>query len=63
MTLLGTPGFNDTPIGTEAMAGICAWTSLNYREGRLLSGIIYFHCTANFLIGGSSLKNLYHGDF
>jgi len=64
MTLLDTPGFNNTLMGeTEATAGICAWTSLNYREGRLLSGIIYLHHTTNVPTGGSSLKNPWHGDF
>jgi len=63
MRLLGTPSFNDTPMGgTEATASICAWTSLNYREGRLLSGIIYYR-TTKFLMGGSSPKNLWLGNF
>jgi len=41
---------------TETTAGTCNWTPLNYREGKLLSGIIYFHHTTNFLTSSSSLK-------
>ena len=64
MTLLDTPGFNNTLMGeTEATAGICAWTSLNCRERRLLSGIIYLHRTTNAFMGGSSLKSPWNGDF
>ena len=41
MAHLNTPALNDTPTGeTEARTGICAWTSLNCKEGGLLSGIM-----------------------
>jgi len=64
MTSLDTPSFNDTSIGeAEGIAGISTWTSLNYREGRPLSGAIYLNRTTNVLTGGSPLKSLRHGDF
>ncbi|PWW79643.1 hypothetical protein C7212DRAFT_275951 [Tuber magnatum] len=59
ITLIDTPGFNDTTkTDTEVLADICAWTSLNYRKGRLLSGIIYLHRITDVRMDGSSLKNL-----
>ncbi|PUU83117.1 hypothetical protein B9Z19DRAFT_1061262 [Tuber borchii] len=66
MASLDTPGFNNTIMGqTEAMAGICVCprASLSYREGRLLSGIIYLHSTTNSITIDTSLKNPWHGDF
>jgi len=54
-----TPGFNDTTKSdTEVLADICAWTSLNYKKDKLLSGIIYFHRITDVRMDGCSLKNL-----
>ncbi|PUU76908.1 P-loop containing nucleoside triphosphate hydrolase protein [Tuber borchii] len=58
ITLVDTPGFSDTTKSdTEVLTDICAWMSLNYREGKLLSGIIYLHRITDVRMDGTSLKN------
>jgi hypothetical protein len=59
ITLVDTPGFNDTNRSdTEVLREIADWASAIYKEKRLLSGIIYLHPITHTRMEGSSLKNL-----
>ncbi|PWW79468.1 hypothetical protein C7212DRAFT_361947 [Tuber magnatum] len=59
ITLVDTPGFNDTNRSdTEVLREIADWASESYRNGRLLSGIIYLHPITHTRMEGSALKNL-----
>ncbi|PUU74174.1 hypothetical protein B9Z19DRAFT_1033626 [Tuber borchii] len=59
ITLVDTPGFNDTEKSdTEILQEITAWTTTTYRQGQLLSGIIYLHPITHTRMEGSAMGNL-----
>jgi len=59
ITLVDTPGFNDTNrTDTEVLKEIADWTSKTYKNGQLLSGIIYLHPITHTRMEGSAMKNL-----
>ncbi|EHY53394.1 hypothetical protein HRR83_003601 [Exophiala dermatitidis] len=61
VTLIDTPGFNDTTRGeTEVLRDIAEWLDITYRNppSIRLSGIIYMQSISDNRMYGSSLRNL-----
>ncbi|CAL1717260.1 unnamed protein product [Somion occarium] len=59
VVLVDTPGFDDTTISDEIiLARIAAFLGTKYRQGQLLSGVVYMHRITDRKMGGSSHKNL-----
>ncbi|ETI29374.1 hypothetical protein G647_01827 [Cladophialophora carrionii CBS 160.54] len=60
ITLIDTPGFNDTTRGeTEVLKEIAEWLALKYKnDNTRLSGIIYMHALDDRRMYGSTLRNL-----
>ncbi|CUS06775.1 unnamed protein product [Tuber aestivum] len=59
ITLVDTPGFNDTDRSdTEILQEFADWATYTYKQGRLLSGIIYLHPITHTRMEGSALRNL-----
>ena len=59
ITLVDTPGFNDTFRGdAEVLAGVAKWLANLYHSRQRLTGLIYMHPITEPRITGSMLKNL-----
>ncbi|KAI5990812.1 P-loop containing nucleoside triphosphate hydrolase protein, partial [Pisolithus marmoratus] len=57
--LVDTPGFDDTKkTDVEILTLISDWLSKTYKQGTLLSGILYFHRISDNRMAGTPLKNL-----
>ncbi|KIM94589.1 hypothetical protein OIDMADRAFT_77677, partial [Oidiodendron maius Zn] len=58
-TLVDTPGFNDTDKSDESvLQDVVSWLSSQYKEKRLLSGIIYLHPITQPRIQGSTMRQI-----
>jgi hypothetical protein len=59
ITLVDTPGFNDTNRSDFAiLKEISDWTTSAYEQHRLLSGVIYLHRITDVRMEGTALRNL-----
>lgn len=60
ITLIDTPGFNDTELNeSDVLKAIADWLDFNYRNDRQkLNGIIYLQSIMDPRMTGSSLRNL-----
>ncbi|KAF9555476.1 hypothetical protein CPC08DRAFT_671006, partial [Agrocybe pediades] len=59
ITLVDTPGFDDTYVGDAAiLQRIADWFANAYREKKVLAGVIYLHDITSKKLTGSALKNL-----
>lgn len=59
MTLVDTPGFDDTyKTDTEILQSIVEWLTTTYKEGTRLSGILYLHRITDVRMQGSAMRNL-----
>ena len=57
MSLIDTPGFNDTNLSdSEILRNIAFILTRMYQRGIRLSGIIYLHCIKDVRISGSSKR-------
>ncbi|GJE95427.1 Ras-like GTPase domain-containing protein [Phanerochaete sordida] len=58
VTLIDTPGFDDTlKTDTEILKLIASYLANQYRENKKLSGVIYMHRISDFRVGGISRRN------
>lgn len=58
VTLIDTPGFDDTNRSdTEILRSIAAYLSNTYEQGAKLAGIIYMHRISDTRVGGTSSRN------
>ena len=58
--LIDTPGFDDThKSDTDVLRDIAAWLGTTYRNGILLSGIIYLHRISDPRMSGGAMRNLH----
>ncbi|KAI6044745.1 hypothetical protein EDC04DRAFT_2889425 [Pisolithus marmoratus] len=58
VTLIDTPGFDDTNRSdTEILRSIAAYLSNTYEQGAKLAGIIYMHRISDIRMGGTSSRN------
>ncbi|KAI6030599.1 P-loop containing nucleoside triphosphate hydrolase protein [Pisolithus orientalis] len=58
VTLIDTPGFDDTNRSdTEILRSIAAYLSNTYEQGAKLAGIIYMHRISDTRMGGTSARN------
>ncbi|KIM56893.1 hypothetical protein SCLCIDRAFT_69667, partial [Scleroderma citrinum Foug A] len=58
VTLVDTPGFDDTTRSdTDVLTAIAAYLSNTYEQGAKLAGIIYMHRISDFRVGGTSKRN------
>ncbi|KAK5080134.1 hypothetical protein LTR05_008795 [Lithohypha guttulata] len=58
--LVDTPGFDDTYISDrDVLRTLSSWLESSYRDGRILSGILYLHRICDARMQGSTLRNLY----
>ncbi|KAJ3559130.1 hypothetical protein NM688_g525 [Phlebia brevispora] len=58
VTLIDTPGFDDTTISeTDILNMIALYLSTTYEQGFKLSGIVYMHRISDFRVGGISRRN------
>ncbi|KAF8135027.1 P-loop containing nucleoside triphosphate hydrolase protein [Boletus edulis] len=58
VTLIDTPGFDDTSRSdTDILSSIAAYLSNTYEQGAKLAGIIYMHRISDVRIGGTSKRN------
>ncbi|KAG0699562.1 P-loop containing nucleoside triphosphate hydrolase protein, partial [Suillus ampliporus] len=58
VTLLDTPGFDDTSRSdTDILTMIAAYLSKTYEQGTRLAGIIYLHRISDFKMGSISQRN------
>jgi hypothetical protein len=59
ITLIDTPGFDDTNRNdVDVLCEVSTWLTESYKSKRLLSGIIYLHPITSVRMGGSSRKSL-----
>jgi len=59
VTLIDTPGFNDTfRTDADILNEIAQWLEFAYTKGFRLAGIIYLHRIADVRMEGSALRNL-----
>ncbi|KAI6017899.1 hypothetical protein EDC04DRAFT_474657 [Pisolithus marmoratus] len=59
VVLVDTPGFDDTKKSDlQILESISDWLSKTYKQGTLLSGILYFHRISDNRMAGTPLKNL-----
>ncbi|KAF8126665.1 hypothetical protein K438DRAFT_1532196, partial [Mycena galopus ATCC 62051] len=59
VTLIDIPGFDDTHKGDADILNMIAdFLVAEYRAGRCLSGIVYFHRISDVRVGGASRRNL-----
>ncbi|PVF93006.1 hypothetical protein CPB86DRAFT_687764, partial [Serendipita vermifera] len=59
VVLLDTPGFNDTSKGDiDILEEIADYMVKNYKNQRLLNGILYFHSITDRKMGGIATRNL-----
>lgn len=57
--LVDTPGFNDTDRpDQEILQELADWLAQSYRDGLMLSGVIYLHRISAPRMEGSSMRNL-----
>lgn len=57
--LVDTPGFSDTNMtDTQVLEKIANWMKDTYREGQLLSGIVYLHPINQNRMDGPSMQNI-----
>ncbi|KAG0705707.1 P-loop containing nucleoside triphosphate hydrolase protein, partial [Suillus ampliporus] len=58
VTLIDTPGFDDTTRSdTDILSMIAAYLSKTYEHGARLAGVIYMHRISDFRMGGTSKRN------
>ncbi|KAI5989615.1 P-loop containing nucleoside triphosphate hydrolase protein [Pisolithus orientalis] len=58
VTLIDTPGFDDTTRSdTDILSSIAAYLSNTYEHGAKLAGVIYMHRISDFRMGGTSKRN------
>ncbi|KAG6333804.1 hypothetical protein ID866_5282 [Astraeus odoratus] len=58
VTLIDTPGFDDTTRSdTDVLTSIAAYLSNTYEQGAKLSGIIYMHRISDVRMSGTSKRN------
>ncbi|KAH0833287.1 hypothetical protein J3R83DRAFT_12352 [Lanmaoa asiatica] len=58
VTLIDTPGFDDTSRSdTDILSSIAAYLSNTYEQGAKLAGIIYMHRISDVRMGGTSKRN------
>lgn len=58
ITLIDTPGFDDTTRSdTDILAMIAAYLSKTYEHGARLAGVIYMHRISDFKMSGTSKRN------
>ncbi|KAI6165664.1 P-loop containing nucleoside triphosphate hydrolase protein [Pisolithus thermaeus] len=58
VTLIDTPGFDDTIRNdTDVLTSIAAYLSNTYEQGAKLAGIIYMHRISDFRMSGTSKRN------
>ncbi|GJE95421.1 GTPase domain-containing protein [Phanerochaete sordida] len=58
VTLIDTPGFDDTlKTDTEILKLIASYLANAYRENKKLRGVIYMHRISDFRVGGISRRN------
>jgi hypothetical protein len=58
VTLIDTPGFDDTSRSdTDILTMIAAYLSKTYEHGARLAGVIYMHRISDFRMGGTSKRN------
>ncbi|KAJ3541511.1 hypothetical protein NMY22_g3858 [Coprinellus aureogranulatus] len=58
VTLIDTPGFDDTQISdTEILKMIAEYLASSYKDGTELTGIVYIHRISDFRMGGTSVRN------
>ncbi|KAG1747163.1 P-loop containing nucleoside triphosphate hydrolase protein [Suillus paluster] len=58
VTLIDTPGFDDTSrTDTDILSMIAAYLSKTYEHGARLAGVIYMHRISDFKMGGTSKRN------
>ncbi|KAL4081032.1 P-loop containing nucleoside triphosphate hydrolase protein [Scleroderma citrinum] len=58
VTLIDTPGFDDTNRSdTDILRSIAAYLANTYEQGARLAGIIYMHRISDFRMGGTSSRN------
>ncbi|KAG0705708.1 hypothetical protein DFH29DRAFT_825928, partial [Suillus ampliporus] len=58
VTLIDTPGFDDTTRSdTDILSMIAAYFSKTYEHGARLAGVIYMHRISDFRMGGTSEHN------
>ncbi|KAI6156086.1 hypothetical protein EDD17DRAFT_1489994 [Pisolithus thermaeus] len=59
VVLVDTPGFDDTKKSDlQILESISDWLNKSYKQGTLLSGILYFHRISDNRMAGTPLKNL-----
>ncbi|KAI5995160.1 P-loop containing nucleoside triphosphate hydrolase protein [Pisolithus albus] len=59
VVLVDTPGFDDThKADLQILESISDWLNKTYKQGTLLSGILYFHRISDIRMAGTPLKNL-----
>ncbi|KIK14127.1 hypothetical protein PISMIDRAFT_17525 [Pisolithus microcarpus 441] len=59
VVLVDTPGFDDThKSDLQILESISDWLNKTYKQGTLLSGILYFHRISDNRMAGTPLKNL-----
>ncbi|KAF9555458.1 hypothetical protein CPC08DRAFT_765907 [Agrocybe pediades] len=59
VTLVDTPGFDDTYIGdTTILQRIADWLEKAYRDKKVLGGVIYLHDISNDRFSGTAKRNL-----
>ncbi|KAL4062804.1 P-loop containing nucleoside triphosphate hydrolase protein [Scleroderma yunnanense] len=59
VVLVDTPGFDDTKKSDlEILESIANWLGETYKEGALLSALLYFHRITDNRMAGTPLKNL-----
>jgi len=58
VTLIDTPGFDDTTRSdTDVLNAIALFLAATYEQGSKLAGVLYFHRISDFRMGGTSTKN------
>lgn len=58
VTLIDTPGFDDTSRSdTDILTMIAAYLTKTYEHGARLAGVIYMHRISDFRMGGTSKRN------
>jgi len=59
VALIDTPGFDDTKVSdTDILTMIAAFLGTSYKDGKKLSGVLYFHRISDMRMGGSSTRNV-----
>ncbi|KAF9555475.1 hypothetical protein CPC08DRAFT_132494 [Agrocybe pediades] len=59
ITLVDTPGFDDTNLGDAAILHLIAdWLAKAYRDKKVLGGVIYLHDVSNNRFSGTARRNL-----